>query len=91
MVVQVVREKVFQMMHQELPYAIKLQHTLTRILADNSVRLEYDVLVPHEGARGMLVGSNGRIIGMIGIAARRELEHLWRMRVHLFLQVSVKN
>lgn len=42
-------------------------------------------------ARGMLVGSNGRIIGMIGIAARRELEHLWRMRVHLFLQVSVKN
>lgn len=48
---QVVREKVFQRMHKELPYTIRLRHELTRILADNSVRLEYELLVPHEGVR----------------------------------------
>lgn len=41
--------------------------------------------------RGMLVGSRGAIIGKIGTEAREELEMLWRMRVHLFLRVSVGN
>ena len=49
MLLQVVREKVFQRMHKELPYTIRLRHALTRILEDNSVRLEYELLVPHEG------------------------------------------
>ena len=39
--------------------------------------------------RGMLVGANGSIIGKIGVAAREELEQLWQMRVHLFLNVNV--
>lgn len=61
-----------------------------KILADGSTRIEIEIHVERDSLRKIVVGKNGAAIGSVGIAARTELEKLWKTRVHLFLKVKVE-
>lgn len=54
-----------------------------------AVRIEMDVLVPHDNVRRIVVGSGGVGIAAVIQAARQELHAMWDQTVHLFLQVKV--
>ena len=43
---QVVREKVFRRLYKELPYELSLRDVSFKCLADGSLRIEKDILVP---------------------------------------------
>lgn len=86
---EVVREKLFRRLRQELPYDIRLRLVHWHDCADGAARVEVDVLAPRESARRVVVGARGRVVGEVGITARRELETLLHRRVHLILNVKV--
>ena len=48
MVLQIVREKVFERLRQELPYEIEVKAVGQRQLADGSLRFDQTVVVPTE-------------------------------------------
>ncbi len=87
---EIVREKLFLYLQQELPYALTVEPELWQRREDNSVRAEMSVYVQREGQKTIVLGKGGGMIKKIGRAARLELEEMLETRVHLFLYVKVR-
>ena len=87
---EIVREKLFLYLRQELPYAITVEPELWERREDNSVRAEMTIYVERDGQKQIVLGHGGAMIKRIGQAARLELEELLEDRIHLFLFVKVR-
>lgn len=87
---EIVREKLFLYLRQEVPYALTVEPELWERRADNSVRAEMTIYVERDSQRQIVLGRGGAMIKKIGQAARRELEELLEDRIHLFLFVKVR-
>lgn len=92
LVAELIREKVLDHTHAELPYA-----TAVRIdrfdeverAATGLTRIYATIVVERESQKGIVVGHGGEKIKAIGTEARREIEALLESRVFLDLQVKV--
>ena len=87
---EIVREKLFLYLHQELPYAITVEPELWERRDDNSIRAEMTIYVERDGQKQIVLGKAGSMIKKIGQSARKELEELLEERIHLFLFVKVR-
>lgn len=87
---EIVREKLFLFLHQELPYAITVEPELWERREDGSVRAEITIYVERDNQKVIVLGKGGTMIKRIGQAARKEIEELLEERVHLFLFVKVR-
>ncbi|EOX96843.1 hypothetical protein QUC31_015952 [Theobroma cacao] len=87
---EVVRERLLDHVHQEIPYGI--EHCLVdwKELRDGSLRIEQHFITNKLSQRKILVGKNGSKIGRIGIEANEELRSIFKRDVHLMLQVRLK-
>jgi GTP-binding protein Era len=79
----------FERLHDELPYCIRVRAAGWEEFRNGSVRIEHVLLVPSDAVRRIVVGANGAAIGQLGIAARCALERVFGRRVHLILTVKV--
>lgn len=87
---EIVREKLFLYLRQELPYALTVEPELWERRDDNSVRAEMTIYVERDSQKQIVLGRGGAMIKKIGQAARHELEDLLEDRIHLFLFVKVR-
>ncbi|XP_021729246.1 GTP-binding protein ERG-like [Chenopodium quinoa] len=87
---EVVRERLLDHVHQEIPYEIDHQLVDWKDLRDGSLRIEQQFLTQKESQRKILVGKNGSKIGRIGMEANEQLRSIFKRNVHLILQVRVK-
>lgn len=87
---EIVREKLFLFLHQELPYALTVEPELWERREDGSVRAEITIYVERDSQKVIVLGKGGSMIKRIGQAARTEIEELLEERVHLFLFVKVR-
>lgn len=87
---EIVREKLFLFLHQELPYTLTVEPELWERRDDGSVRAEITIYVERDNQKIIVLGKGGSMIKRIGQAARRELEDLLEDRIHLFLFVKVR-
>lgn len=87
---EIVREKLFLNLRQELPYALTVEPELWEHKTDGSIRAEMTIYVERDSHKTIIIGHNGAMIKKIGQAARLELEELLEERIHLFLFVKVR-
>ena len=87
---EVVREKLFLYLHQEIPYALTVEPELWEHKEDGSIRAEITIYVEKDNQKVIIIGKNGSMIKKIGQSARTELEKLLEERIHLFLFVKVR-
>jgi len=87
---EITREKLYDRVHQELPYAAGIETTNLQEKADGSIRLEQTIFVERQGQRAIVIGRDGQTLKSIGQASRRELAAILDRPVHLFLHVKVK-
>lgn len=87
---EIVREKLFTFLHQELPYALTVEPELWERREDGSIRAEITIYVERDNQKIIVLGKGGSMIKRIGQAARKEIEDLLEERVHLFLFVKVR-
>lgn len=87
---EIVREKLFLYLHQELPYALTVEPEMWERREDNSIRAEITIYVERDSQKIIVLGKGGSMIKKIGQAARKEIEDLLEERVHLFLFVKVR-
>ena len=87
---EIVREKLFLFLRQELPYALTVEPELWERREDGSVRAEITIYVERDSQKIIVLGKGGAMIKRIGQAARREIEDLLEERIHLFLFVKVR-
>lgn len=88
---ELIREKVFRLTGQEVPYAAAVEiEEFEEKPSKDLVRIMARVWVEREGQKGILIGKQGSKLKEIGIAARRDIERLLGCRVYLQLTVGVK-
>ena len=87
---EIVREKLFLYLRQELPYCLTVEPEVWERREDNSVRAEMTIYVQKDNQKIIVLGKNGSMIKKIGQAARQELERELECRIHLFLFVKVR-
>lgn len=91
-IAEVIREKLFLSLQQELPYAlaVRVESFVEREDASNVWDVEAVVLVERESQKGIVIGKGGQVLKRVGTLARKELEGLFGVRLFLRLWVRVK-
>lgn len=85
---ELIREKVFLSLDQELPYSTKVVVEDIQGREDGSTFIQANIWTTEERYKGMIVGAKGQKIKEIGMKARKELEEVLQTKV--FLEMSVK-
>lgn len=90
MVSEIVREKVLNLTHEEVPHAVTC--VLEKYEKEkNSIHINVLIIVEREGIKRILVGHSGSMIKEIGIEARKDIEELVGKKVYLELFVKTVN
>jgi GTP-binding protein Era len=87
---EITREKLFDRLHQELPYQATVETDVWKDLRDGAARVEQTIYVERESQRKIVLGKGGATIKAIGADARKEIAELAEQKVHLFLFVKVR-
>ncbi len=86
---ELIREQVFLLYHEELPYST----TVDVILYEERPDLDYinaEIIVNRESQKGMIIGKGGKAIKRLGKAARATIEEFVGKRIYLDLHVKVR-
>ncbi|MGB7368114.1 MAG: GTPase Era [Methylovirgula sp.] len=87
---EITREKIFDRLHDELPYQTTVETQAWTDRKDGSARVEQTIYVTRAAHKKIVIGEKGRTIKAIGMAARKEIEAAAEQKIHLFLFVKVR-
>jgi len=87
---EITREKLFERLHQELPYHSTVETEVWKELRHGDIRIEQTIYVERESQRKIVLGKAGQTIKAIGEAARKDIADIAEAKVHLFLFVKVR-
>jgi GTPase len=87
---EIIREKLFRLTGDELPYASTV--VIEKFEEEGSLkRISASIVVEREAHKGMVIGEGGELLKRIGSEARVELETLLESKVFLELWVKVRS
>ncbi len=87
---EIVREKVFRLSGEEVPYATSV--VMEKFEQQGEFRRIYaTILVDRDNQKAILIGHEGSKLKEIGTAARLDMERLFGGKVYLELWIKVKN
>ncbi len=87
---EMTREKLTLRLHQELPYQLTVETENWEERKDGSARVDQIIYVSRDGHKGIVLGNKGETIKSVSQSARAELTEFLGRKVHLFLQVKVR-
>lgn len=86
MMSEIIREKVFQLTHQEVPHSVTCVIDFVEV-GKTSMTIHASIIVDRDSLKRIIIGAKGNMIKQIGIKARIDLENLVEKKVYLDLQV----
>jgi GTP-binding protein Era len=89
LVAEIIREKIFQLTYQEIPYSTAVK--VEQIREDEEKNLLYiqaTIFIERDSQKGIIIGKQGQMLKKIGTLAREELEFLLGKRIYLDLWVK---
>jgi len=87
---ELIREKLFIQLQQELPYSIHVVVDELEEKENDILYIKARILTDRTRHKGMIVGKGGQMIKSIGQSARRELEAVTNKKIYLDLSVEVQ-
>jgi len=87
---EIVREKVFELLGQELPYSVAVQVEEFKERSQDKDFIRAVIYVERESQKGMIIGAGGQMLKKIGSLARPDIETLVGRPVFLELWVKVR-
>jgi GTPase len=91
-VAEAIREKIFRLTHQEVPYSCAVRvEELTERRRPECLYIRATIFVERGSQRGIVIGKGGAMLKRIGAAARTDLERFFGIKVYLDLTVRVRS
>ncbi|MCG6890160.1 MAG: GTPase Era [Gammaproteobacteria bacterium] len=86
---EIIREKLFRVLKQELPYSItvSIDHYIEE---EDITRISATIWVERKTQKAIVIGKNGSLLKKTGTLARSDIERLIGVRVYLQLWVKVR-
>jgi GTPase len=90
-VAEIIREKIFRLCHDEVPYSIAVEIESFKERPDGTlIAIGAAINVERDSQKGIIIGKRGAMLKKIGMAARLEIEQFLDTRVFLELFVKVR-
>ncbi|MCI1821027.1 GTPase Era [Megasphaera sueciensis] len=90
LVAEIVREKLFRCMQEEIPHAIAVYVDEMKTRGNAKVYIRMTVYVERESQKHIVIGKNGTVLKKVGQLARQEIENILGSPVFLDIWVKVK-
>lgn len=90
MAAEITREKLYERLHEELPYASTVETEGWEERKDGSVKIDQVIYVERDSQKAIVLGKGGQTVKLLGQLARAEMEKAFERKVHLFLFVKVR-
>jgi GTP-binding protein Era len=87
---EITREKLYERLHDELPYASTVETEAWEERKDGSVKISQTIFVERDTQKAIVLGKGGQTIKLLGQLARKDMEVAFDRKVHLFLFVKVR-
>ncbi|MFT7235097.1 MAG: GTP-binding protein Era [Methylophagaceae bacterium] len=87
---ELVREKLFRMLGQELPYSLTVEIEQYK-QEDKLLRIGAVIYVERGGQKAIVIGKKGELLKAVGREARIDMESLFESKVFLELWVKVRD
>lgn len=92
LVAELVREKVFHLVHQEVPYAVAVTvDKFTEVPERERIDIEATIHVERDSQKAIIIGKKGQLLKEIGKQARTDIEALLGCHIYLGLFVRVQH
>ena len=88
---EVIREKLFAAVHQEVPYGLTVEVEHIGKKEEDQTLVHALVWIQRNSHKAIVIGKGGKVLKAVGRAARLELVELIGERVHLELWVKVRD
>ena len=88
---ELIREQVLNRTREEIPHSVEVAVKEVSKREDGLITVAAEIWAETESQKGILIGKRGAKITEIGTGARRSLEAELDAKVHLDLQVRVRN
>jgi len=86
---EIIREKLTRQLGQELPYALAVE--IERFKESKGItNISAVIWVERAGQKKIVIGSGGKVLKTIGTQARKELERMLSVKVHLQLWTRLR-
>jgi GTP-binding protein Era len=90
-VAEIVREKVYQYYHQEIPYSVQVNVVTYEERGEGEKDyIDAEIVVMEDSHKGILIGEGGSALKRVGTAARKDIEAFVQSPVYLNLHVKVR-
>ena len=87
---ELTREKVFEYIHEEIPYNLEIKTDYIEPVGNKSLKVYQTVWLNKKSYKPIILGKEGKSIKIISIQARLDMEKFLRSRVHLFIRLKIK-
>jgi GTP-binding protein Era len=87
---EITREKLFERLHDELPYQLTVETDIWKEQKDGSARVEQTIFVSREAHKKIVIGEGGHVLKTVGSMARKDIAAEAGHPIHLFLFVKVR-
>lgn len=90
---EIIREKILEIYHQEIPYSSEVVVTEFKESVKNGkdfVHIRAEIFVMRSSQKNIIIGKGGSSIKQMGILARKDIEKFLEKKIHLELFVKVK-
>src|SRR5207247_8792008 len=86
---EMIRDKILHQTYEEVPYSVAVE--IDEFIEEGKLaRISATVLVERESHKAIVIGKHGERLKEVGSVARRDMEHIFGMKVFLQLWVKVR-
>lgn len=90
LIAEYVRESVFNLLKDEVPYDVVVECEKVEDRNDNLLYVSVAVVVNRDSQKGIIIGRNGQMLKKIGAISRKKMENFFGVNVYLDIWVKVK-
>ncbi len=87
---ELTREKVFEYIHEEIPYNLEINTDYIEPSGNKSLKVYQTVWLNKKSHKPIILGKEGKSIKMISVQARLDMQKFLKSKVHLFIRVKMK-
>ena len=87
---ELTREKVFEYIHEEIPYNLEIKTDYIEPGSNKSVKVYQTVWLQKKSYKPIILGKEGKSIKMISMQARVDMQKFLKSKVHLFIRLKMK-
>jgi GTPase len=87
---EIIREKLMNDLHQEIPYGLAVQIEEMQVDDEGRRLIQAVIWIERESQKAIVIGKEGKVLKRVGHDARMDLNELFSERVHLKLWVKVR-